>query len=142
MAPKTSSRSVRLQAADRQITPDELQALVSRLLRRGSISPKVSFHIFPHAHPSHSHREQFEYCIARNGDHCSSTITFHDERSKELAVSAWKEKRFDKADYVFDDVFDGLTILRAPDNGSDIEYVFSEWVHHQKLDHAFVWSIC
>jgi hypothetical protein len=42
MAPKTSTRSVRVQTADRQIAPEELQALVSRLLRRGSISPKVS----------------------------------------------------------------------------------------------------
>jgi len=43
MARKTSSRSVRVQTADRQIAPDELQTLVSRLLRRGSISPKVNF---------------------------------------------------------------------------------------------------
>src|SRR5271155_378907 len=126
MAPKTSTRSVRVQTADRQIAPDELQALVGRLLQRGSISPKG---------------DQVEYSIARNGDNCSSTITFHDERYKELAVSAWKEKKFNKADYVFDDVFDGLTILRAPDDGSDIEYVFREWVHRLKLDHAFVWSI-
>jgi hypothetical protein len=126
MAPKTSTRSVRVQTANRQIAPDELQALVSRLLRRGSISPKL--HILPRAYPSHSHGDQVEYSIARNGDNCSSTITFLDERSKKLAVSAWKEKSFDKADYDFDDVFDGLTILRAPDDG-DIEYVFREWVH-------------
>jgi len=92
-------------------------------------------------YPSHAHGDQVEYFIARNGDNCSSTITFHDKQSKELAVSAWKEKRFDKADYVFDDVFDGLTILRASDDDSDIEYAFREWVHRLNLYHAFVWSI-
>jgi len=51
-------------------------------------------------------------------------------------VSTWKEKKFNN--YVFDDVFDGLTTLRAPDDGSDIEYVFREWVHRLNLDHAFV----
>jgi hypothetical protein len=141
MAPKTSTRSIRVQTADRQIAPDELQALVSRLLQRGSISPKISFHILPRTYSSQFHGDEVEYSIARDGDNCSSTITFHDERSKELAISAWKEKKFDKADYVFDDVFDGLTILRAPDDGSDIEYVIREWIHRLNLDHTFLWSI-
>jgi hypothetical protein len=121
MAPKASTRSIRVQTADRQITPDELQALVRRLPRR----PKVN-HILPRTYSSHFHEDLAEYSIARNGDNCSSTITFHDERSKELALSTWKEKKFDKADYVFDDIFAGLTILRAPDDASDIEYVFRE----------------
>ena len=140
MAPKSSIRSVRVQTADRQIAPDELQALVRRLPRRGSISPKIN-HILPRTYSSHCHGDQVEYSIARDGDNCSSTITFHDEQSKELALSAWKEIKSDKGDYVFDDVFDGLTILRAPDDASDIEYVFREWVHRLNLDHAFVWSI-
>jgi len=53
--------------------------------------------------------------VAASGEHSTSTVTFLKPNVKQKAKAAFSASP-DLNEYKFDDLFDGITILKAPDN--------------------------
>lgn len=53
--------------------------------------------------------------VVASGEHSTSTITFLTPDVKKKAKEAFSASP-DVNEYIFDDIFDGITILKAPDN--------------------------